>query len=324
MNNLSIATVAMNRTEHLLLQARAVSTLRDHREHIIIDFGSEPPISRDQLPSDERIQLHRIESPNGRWWLTHSYNLAFSLSNGDYILKLDADILPSRHFIDALFKQQSATNAHLMCNRLTLQDWSLPGELFITNGLFLCKRASLESLRGFNPYIRGWGWDEIDLYSRIFLAGFSVARLPGIGIDSIEHSDAKREAPIESKNSKSWSSMNSIEPIELSKRLMIAQNEKNRYVAGASLTKNISWPSLNLYRDCYLRSRTLPLLPPQILFDRCEYKHLLTILTRSLLNPSRPTEAKYRILRRFGLGPYAPSSARRLLDSCGVDLSLIA
>lgn len=129
MNNLSIVTVSMNRTEHLLQQARAVSMLRVHQEHVILDLGSTTPISRDQLPSDERIQLHRVESPNGRWWLTHSYNLAFALASGDQILKLDADILLSQPFMDMLSKQQAATNAHLMCNRLTLQDCSLPSLL---------------------------------------------------------------------------------------------------------------------------------------------------------------------------------------------------
>ena len=66
MNSLSIVTVAMNRTDHLLQQARAVSALRGHGEHVILDFGNTSPISRDQLPSDERIQLHRADSPNGR------------------------------------------------------------------------------------------------------------------------------------------------------------------------------------------------------------------------------------------------------------------
>ena len=175
---ISIVTVSMNRTEHLLQQARAVSMLRGHGEHVILDFGSTTPISRDQLPGDERIKLHRVESPNGRWWLTHSYNLAFALASGDYLLKLDADILLSQHFIDAIFEQQAKNNAHLMCNRLTLQDWSLPSELFTTNGLFLCKQSSLAQIRGFNPYIQGWGLDEIDLYSRFFLAGFPASRIP--------------------------------------------------------------------------------------------------------------------------------------------------
>ena len=176
--NISIVTVSMNRTEHLFQQARAVSELRDHSEHIILDFGSTTPISRDQLPSDERIRLHRAESPNGRWWLTHSYNLAFALAKGDYILKLDADIVPSQQFVDRLIERQAITNSHLMCNRLTIQDWNLPSELFTTNGLFFCKTTSLNEIRGFNPYIQGWGWDEIDLYSRFFLAGFPASRIP--------------------------------------------------------------------------------------------------------------------------------------------------
>ena len=104
----------MNRTERLLQQARAVSMLPGHGEHVILDFGPTTPIQRDQLPTDERIQLHRVESPNGRLWLTHSYNLAFALASGDYILKVDSGILPSQHFMDVLSKQQAATHTHLI------------------------------------------------------------------------------------------------------------------------------------------------------------------------------------------------------------------
>lgn len=321
--NLSIVTVAMNRTEHLLQQARAVSRLQGHGEHVILDFGSTIPISRDQLPSDERIKLHRVESPNGRWWLTHSYNLAFALSSGEYILKLDADILPSQQFIDVLSEKQAETNAHLMCNRLTFQDWNLPSELFTTNGLFLCNRASLAVLHGFNPYIGGWGWDEIDLYSRFFLAGFSTARLPGLGVDLIEHGDDQREVLVENKKSKCWPAVNHAKAMELSRRRMRANNEKNRHIAVASLVKNIFWPSLNQYMESYDCLGLLPSLPRQILFDQFEYEQMISVVTRRLLNPTHPLEAVYRLLRKLGLGPYFLPNARRLLESSSIDFSLV-
>jgi hypothetical protein len=235
----------MNRAEHLLETAQAIARLRSHNEHVTLDFGSSIPISRDQLPGDDRVKLYRVERPNGKWWLTHAYNLAFALAERAYILKLDADILPSQDFMDKVCEQQARTNAHLLCNRLTLQDWGLPSSLFTTNGLFLCKRSSLVELGGFNPYIQGWGWDELDLYSRFFLSGFPVARLPQDGLSLIEHEDNLREPPVRRTLSRSIplppSKLEEVTPT----RRKQAQNAKNRQIAIAYVKSGLKWPSLD-------------------------------------------------------------------------------
>ena len=326
MGELSIVSVSMNRTEHLVCTAAAVARLPAHSEHIIVDFGSSTPITRADLPNDDRIKLHRVEGPDegpdDKWWLTQAFNLGFSLAQSEYILKLDADVLLTPEFADALLSQLNDSNAHLLCNRLTNQDWGLPDRLFTTNGLFLCKRSSLEAIHGFNPYIRGWGWDEIDLYSRFFLAGFPIARLPHNGLELIEHGDDQREAPIRTnpwRIQAPWITKKAAEP----RNRMRAHNEKNRQIATASIVKGLSWPSLADYREAYLNTGSLPTLPKVNLFDQNEYEQLLSVVARRLLNPSHPTEAVYRVLRKLGLGPYAPTTARQLLDACGVDLSLV-
>jgi hypothetical protein len=324
MNKISLVTVAMNRTEHLQQQARAVSKLRGHIEHVILDYGSKTPISRNQLPSDERIQLHRVESPNGRWWLTHSYNLAFALASGDYILKLDADILPSQHFIDLLLEQQATSNADLMCNRLTLQDWSLPAELFTSNGLFLCKRSRLAQIRGFNPYIQGWGWDEIDLYSRFFLAGFSASRIPQDGLDLIHHENDLREHPILNTSLRlNGFSRATLDKVSATRR-MEAQNQKNRQIASASVKKEIKWPSLEDYAKAFRDSAQLPFLSKISLFDTQERQALAACLRNQLLMPSPKENFRWRLAKKLGFGPYTPTSSQALLEACNIDLGLVA
>lgn len=321
---ISIVTVSMNRTEHLLQQAQAVSKLRGHGEHVILDFSSTTPISRDQLPNDERIQLHRVESPNGRWWLTHSYNLAFALASGDYILKLDADILPSQHFIDVLSELISATHAHFMCNRLTLQDWDLPSKFFTTNGLFLSKKSSLAQVGGFNPYIQGWGWDEIDLYSRFFLAGFPLIRIPQDGLDLIEHENDFREHPIIATDLQlTGLPQTTLDHVSATRRMQ-AQNEKNRQIAVVSIIKQIKWPSSEVYLNDYRESSRLPYLPKISLFDVQERQSLVAGLRCQLLKPSRFQRLRWRLLKRFGFGPLTPARTEALLYACNIDLSLVA
>lgn len=321
---ISIVTVSMNRTGHLLQQARAVSKLSGHGEHVILDFGSTSPINRDQLPRDERIQLHRVESPNGRWWLTHSYNLAFALADGDHILKLDADILPTQIFIDHLFRQQDATNSHLMCSRLTLQDWSLPSGLFTTNGLFLCKRLSLAQVGGFNPYIQGWGWDEIDLYSRLFLAGFPSSRIPQDGLGLIEHDDDDREHPVSTTGIQRSGLPNAkLDQVSATRRMQ-AQNEKNMKIAVASIKKQVRWPSLEDYARTYQESSRLPVLPNVSLFDAKERQSLEASLIYQLLKPLRKENFSWRVANKLGFGPYTPANTRAILNACNIDLSLVA
>ena len=322
MTSISIVTVSMNRTDQLLMSARSCADLSFHSENIIVDFGSSVPINRKDLPDDNRIKLYRAESPNGKWWLTQAFNLGFSLAQSDHILKLDADVLLTNEFADGLLAQLNDSNAHLLCNRLTIQDWGLLDRLFTTNGLFLCRRSSLEALHGFNPYIRGWGWDEIDLYSRFFLAGYPTARLPLNALELIEHGDDQRETPISPQPWRiqtPWITATAAEP----RNRMHAQNEQNRQIAIASIVKGLTWPSLADYREAYLNTGSLPTLPKVNLFDQNEYEQLLSAVARRLLNPAHPTEAMYRVLRKLGLGPYAPTNARQLLDACGVDLSLV-
>lgn len=321
---ISVVTVAMNRTEHLLQQARAVSLLHGHAEHVILDLGSTTPIRRDQLPGDERIQLHRVESPNGRWWLTHSYNLAFALACGDYILKLDADILPSQHFMDLLSEQQVATHAHLMCNRLTLQDWSLPSELFTTNGLFLCKKTSLAQVGGFNPYIQGWGWDEIDLYSRFFLAGFPASRIPQDGLVLIQHDNDVREPPVSSTGlQRSGLPQATLDQVSATRRMQ-AQNEKNRQIAVASIDKHVRWPSLEDYAKTFHDLSRLPALPNVSLFNVQESQSLAASLRCQLLKPSRMNNLRWHVAKKLGFGPYTSANTQALLDACSIDLGLVA
>ncbi|OYU12431.1 MAG: hypothetical protein CFE38_08165 [Comamonadaceae bacterium PBBC1] len=322
--NISVVTVSMNRTEHLLKTAQAVSKLDLHNEHIILDYGTTIPISLDDLPKDSRIKLHRAESPDGKWWLTHSYNLAFALSQGDYILKLDADIIPSENLADNLTQVFSKTQAHLLCNRLTLQDWSLPNKLFTTNGLFFCLRASLEKIGGFNPYLRGWGWDEIDLYSRFFYAGFPVGRISRDGLQPIEHDDGLREHSLHVYSTMVYPVSKS-ELIRIdAKRRMSVQNEKNKKIAVASIENGITWPNFKQYLDYYSVESKLPELQNIILFNVDQKRVLAHNLVYELMRPTRLKNAYWNLLSVFEKGPYSEDGANSILDVCNIDLSKVS
>lgn len=320
----SIVTVSMNRTCHLRHSVKAAAKMREHIEHIVLDYGSTEEVKRSDLPLDTRIKLCRARNDTGRWWLTHSYNLAFALASGDFILKLDADIILEENYLDLLLKTIAETRAHMLCNRLTLQDWGLPNNSFTTNGLFICKRKSLEEIRGFNPYIQGWGWDEIDLYGRFFLAGYPVSRLPSQGVRVIEHDDeirdkAERDSRI---NAHGWRLSRHLDVS--AERRLIAQNEKNKAIAINCITANITWPELQTYRSYFAKSGALVDLPRVSVINEKTKSTLIKQLRWLLLRPSRLQQYVWTVMGWFNCGPYSRKNTNLLLERCNISLSLVS
>ena len=309
MSSLSIVTVTFNRTDHLLRSALSVSLSDVHDEHLILDFGSNPAVVREQLPSDSRIRLIRCNWAGG-WWLTHAYNLAFALARGEWILKLDADALLPKDFLAMLMDSQQVSGAHFFCDRLTVQDWKLPSSLFLTNGLFLVSRKAIRSVRGFNPYIQGWGWDEIDLYSRLFLAGFSSQRLPSASVKSIDHPDDMRQRVAKCGVSAS--------------RLKKAMNQKNMLVAKKSCLIELDWPDLDSYASSFTSHQQPPALQPQMVLDAVEVRDLAVRCSQTLLRPGFFRRIWWKLMSLFGDGPYATKSAKTFLAHYGIDLEIVS
>lgn len=321
---ISVVTVAMNRSDHLVKSALYVSRLNCHCEHIIIDYGSIERVSLDILPKDSRIKLVRVDSTDNKWWLTHSYNLGFALSKGDYIIKLDADVLSDKSFEFSVLACLHKYDHDLLCNRLTLQDWQLPSKDFITNGLFIAKRSALEIIGGFNPYIKGWGWDEIDLYSRIFLSGFSIGRLPSLGVDCIEHDDERRIGTnVTAKNISRLLFKES--RLSISPHLIkTAKCTLNREIALASIRKKIKWPDFIDYKNSFESKSILPTIEPIDLFTAQEAQSLMIGIFNSLTMPSRLAQYKLRLLNRLpGNKNRSFASVKSTLDSVGINLSLV-
>lgn len=269
----------MNRTDHLMATAAENSKSTLHAEHIILDYGSDIPVKKEDLPEDQRIRLFRCEASSG-WWLTHAYNLAFSLATGDYILKLDADCSITDELTAALTLFEKKNYPDLMCNRLTVQDYNLDDRLFQSTGLFMLSRTILQKLNGFNPYLKGWGWDEIDLFSRALIAGATITKFPvNNTILEIKHSALRR---IEKPSSKHFMGRIS------SDALIKASNEKNCILATECIHQSIVWPSLNEYREIWQTKQQTPVLNisyKKILGDQ-QYKRMVKKMFKGLVSNS--------------------------------------
>lgn len=183
--SLGVITAVRNRSEHLQITAALISSSHRHQEHLIVDWSSEPAVRRSALPADPRIRLVRVEGER-IWWHSRAYNHAIRVSAADWILRCDADCLLQPEFFSALQLRPGI-----------VQVASLPGGLCVESdldlsGLFLAHRGALIGVRGYEPRLVGWGFEDTDLLERLFIAGHAVAALPVVGVASLQHSDRQR------------------------------------------------------------------------------------------------------------------------------------
>ena len=176
--SISIVTVCMNRREHLLEATPRVARWSQHIEHLIVDWSSEQPLRRDELPDDPRIRLIRVTG-EVRWNLCRAYNFGFDHARGDCLFKLDADAWPEA--INEVLDPQSDAP---LC-------WFGSGDSGRL-GQFLIDRQLLERVGGFNEHLWGYGFDDKDIKARLQShADATIQFLPpealGVIVHSIRH-----------------------------------------------------------------------------------------------------------------------------------------
>jgi hypothetical protein len=179
--NLSIVTVCMNRSHHLLQSAPRVAALPRHTEHLVVDWSSLQPLRREQLPPDPRLRLLRVEGER-EWNLCRAYNFAVAQSRGEVILKLDADAWPAARF-DPGAPQLEVSGRPCA--------FGSGGEG--RKGQILVARALFEAVGGFHELLSGYGFDDKDLRIRLTqLLGAEPAWIPADWLALISHTDAER------------------------------------------------------------------------------------------------------------------------------------
>jgi hypothetical protein len=179
----------MNRREHLLSTAPKVAAWPHHGEHLIVDWSSTVPVRREELPSDPRIRLLRVEG-EPRWNLCRAYNFAVEKARGEWVLKLDADAWPTEAFdpfLPALRMCGEGGNGE--AGGVCAFGSGPEGR----KGQFLIERGLFEEVGGFNELLVGYGFDDKDLVGRLLQrSGQVAAKLPQEWIGVISHSDAER------------------------------------------------------------------------------------------------------------------------------------
>ena len=113
--------------------------------------------------------------------LSRARNLGAAATAADWIVFLDADVVPSAHFIEAV--------TPLLLPERFLR--TAPQALEFA-GTCICWRSSFLRVSGYDEAFEGWGGEDIDLYRRLIGAGVHAATFPAHLLRGLQHGDADR------------------------------------------------------------------------------------------------------------------------------------
>lgn len=179
---LSVVTVCMNRLHHLLRTAERVASWGQGLdlvwEHVVVDWSSEQPIRREQLPPGQHLRLLRVEAER-EWSAARAYNFGLAQARGERLMRLDADVWPSDfpgHWIRDLEADQMLVG----------------GTRGGSEGSWLMAQTLFQASGGFHELMRGYGSDDIDLMARLGAMGARICTLPAGAFGVIHHDTALR------------------------------------------------------------------------------------------------------------------------------------
>lgn len=176
--SISIVTVCMNRIEHLRRTSPLVSAWPHHISHVVVDWSSDVPVKREDLPDDNRIQLVRVKGESS-WNPSLAYNFSISLVKTEFVIRMDADCWPSLDFDPKSILRKGRV-------------WVGAGREG-RYGQFLMPRDTFWGVGGFNEYMRGWGFEDKDLRFRLnSQQQTDLSEFDDSLIGVLEHGDAER------------------------------------------------------------------------------------------------------------------------------------
>jgi len=153
--------VCRNRTENLIEALPTWLEAEGLDEIHIYDFASDRSV-HSQLQKkrllDEKVKVFQCYQ-NDSFSLSKFLNVALSITESEYILKLDCDYKIDRSFL----------KAHPIKSCFYTGDWRLAKDSNESNltGLLYAKKKDIMRVNGYNENIKTWGYEDEDLYERM-------------------------------------------------------------------------------------------------------------------------------------------------------------
>ena len=197
MMSITIVCAIMNRSDMLKISLMSWLKYKEVSRIIIVDWSSS------DLPNDfikfichldNRIEFIRVDGKD-IFHMAGAYNLAVSLVNTEFILKLDVDYILNPYF--NFFDTHKLAFGEFITG--DWRSWSLDnnlGFLKYLNGLLYIKTDDFRAIGGYDERFDGYGYEDTNLYERLKKKGF-IHRLIDINILSVYHNPHNDEKRIE-------------------------------------------------------------------------------------------------------------------------------
>lgn len=209
--NISVITCSMNRHDDLIEAIKSTQQLKHLEEHIIINWSSKDLVPTSLIKHNSKLRIFNVQGEKS-WWLSRAYNFGAFLAKGDFILKLDAD---------TSLKHNALNKINL--EKINYLNFTHQGSGF---GNFLITKKLFEELNGFNEYIYGWGYDDIDFHNR----AKNMTNVNDTNNEFIEVNDHSDNLRFNSKSTNQ----------KFYNAIKMANHKKNKYIS-----QNISWNENN-------------------------------------------------------------------------------
>ncbi len=183
MDSIAIVTTCKGRLQHLR-ETLPLMAAQGADELVVVDYGCPDGAGAWAERHVQGVRTLRVDDDPG-FCVSRARNLGAASCASEWIAFVDADVKLSPGWIDWF-----RVNAR-------------PGRFYRTSpvagrrrldhyGTIACARRDFERVGGFDEAMRGWGWEDIDLYTRLEQSGVIISDYPGELVEAIWHGDDLR------------------------------------------------------------------------------------------------------------------------------------
>lgn len=138
-------------------------------EVCVVDYNC-PDNTAEWLMS-EYPAVNAVKVNNGKYFnFSHSKNVGFKASHGDLIAFNDADFVPGPDYLENMIRPMSIGYDLSILKFF----YGIDSITYWCGGQFIITRKAFEKLRGFDEVMNGYGYEDIDLYSRANVLGMHI------------------------------------------------------------------------------------------------------------------------------------------------------
>jgi MoaA/NifB/PqqE/SkfB family radical SAM enzyme len=191
---LSFFTVCMGRLHHLkqtVLQNLAWNADHPSLEFVLLDYSSPDEMGSwveaelgEQLRSG-RVVYYRFDDAQF-FSYTHSRNMAARLCSGEIICNIDADNLTGPRFAQYIDRQMKDNDLLVGCDVVNGAFSVIPDDSGFTGRMAVLRRLFLEA-GGYDEDMVAWGYEDLDLYSRLHRRGLRCAPIDRRFLAALPH-----------------------------------------------------------------------------------------------------------------------------------------